>query len=63
MPKSEETKSIWTDPQREEPQPTSTEEQNCGVWANVDFGYGPVLIRCTEVNQHENHVCHVEIAE
>lgn len=34
---------------------------NCEVWGTVDFGHGPVEIRCTEVGEHEYHRCSVWI--
>lgn len=34
---------------------------NCDIWTVVDFGKGPVEIRCTEVGDHEDHVCVVRI--
>lgn len=34
---------------------------NCDIWTEVDFGAGPVLIRCTEVGEHVNHRCEVFI--
>ncbi len=30
---------------------------NCNVWATVDFGRGPVEIRCTETDMHTWHNC------
>lgn len=32
---------------------------SCGVWADVDFGHGPVEIRCTKIGEHEHHACNV----
>lgn len=34
-------------------------ELNCEVWADVDFGHGPVEIRCTKVGEHQHHICNV----
>lgn len=36
-------------------------EGNCTVEGAVDFGKGPVLVRCTEVGSHTKHICQVEI--
>lgn len=35
------------------------EETNCNVWMRVDFGHGPVEVRCTQVDEHEEHACSV----
>lgn len=34
---------------------------NCDIWAIVDFGNGPVEIRCTETGEHDQHRCEVVI--
>lgn len=34
---------------------------NCHIWTVVDFGNGPVEIRCTEVGEHDQHRCEVFI--
>ena len=34
---------------------------NCDIWADVDFGHGPVEIRCTRTGDHETHSCYVMI--
>lgn len=34
---------------------------NCHVWGEVDFGEGPVKVRCTRVGEHDGHVCWVAI--
>lgn len=34
---------------------------NCDIWADVDFGHGPVEVRCTQLGEHENHKCEVAI--
>lgn len=31
----------------------------CNTWATVDFGRGPVQVRCTEVEEHERCKCEV----
>lgn len=31
------------------------DEANCNVYYEVDFGQGPVRVRCTEVGQHKEH--------
>lgn len=36
---------------------------NCIVVATVDFGKGPVEVRCTQVDEHETHKCEVVILE
>ena len=39
---------------------------NCDVWGTVDFGEGPVRIRCTMTDvtaNHKDHVCVVVIKE
>lgn len=30
---------------------------NCDKWAEVDFGLGPVQVRCTRMDEHEEHGC------
>lgn len=34
---------------------------NCDIWMTVDFGRGPVDVRCTETGEHNTHRCLVEI--
>lgn len=34
-------------------------ELNCDQWAEVDFGNGPVDVRCTEEGDHDVHKCNV----
>ena len=34
---------------------------NCDFWADVDFGRGPVEIRCTIKGPHSRHMCVVEM--
>lgn len=34
---------------------------NCGIYSTVDFGKGPVRIRCTETGMHTKHKCYVTI--
>lgn len=34
---------------------------NCDIWSIVDFGNGPVEIRCTEVGEHSDHRCEIRI--
>lgn len=36
-------------------------DENCSVWGFVDFGQGPVEIRCTQTGEHENHKCEIEM--
>lgn len=38
-------------------------DQNCEVWGEVDFGAGPVAVRCTGVGEHDEHMCVVELSE
>lgn len=37
------------------------EDINCNVWGQVDFGLGPVSVRCTRVGMHVEHICSVVI--
>lgn len=39
------------------------QDDNCDMFAKVDFGHGPVEIRCTESGEHEEHWCEVRIFE
>lgn len=32
---------------------------NCDIWDTVDFGRGPVEVRCTKTGEHDNHKCEV----
>lgn len=32
-------------------------QPNCDSWAEVDFGLGPVLIRCTQPGEHTDCMC------
>jgi hypothetical protein len=41
--------------------PQSDESYNCDHWGEVDFGEGPVKVRCTNVGGHDKHVCFVMI--
>lgn len=34
---------------------------NCDIWGSVDFGRGPVDVRCTREGPHSRHVCSVII--
>ena len=34
-------------------------ETNCDVWLRVDFGHGPVEVRCTQTGEHTTHGCSV----
>lgn len=34
-------------------------DENCDYTKMVDFGKGPVEVRCTRTGAHENHVCQV----
>lgn len=33
------------------------EDLNCDTWGQVDFGDGPVEIRCTRMGEHDEHAC------
>jgi hypothetical protein len=33
---------------------------NCDQYAVVDFGHGPVEVRCTVIGEHTEHRCDVE---
>lgn len=35
--------------------PPTPEDNNCDYRASVDFGDGPVVVRCTEVGKHLDH--------
>lgn len=36
------------------------EEEDCNVWFHVDFGEGPVKVRCTSLAGHRgDHECRV----
>lgn len=35
---------------------------NCDYVGTVDFGDGPVQVRCTEVGPHDEHKCEVRLA-
>jgi hypothetical protein len=37
------------------------DDENCGIFAEVDFGHGPVEIGCTQTGKHEQHRCDVWI--
>lgn len=37
------------------------QELNCNIWADVDFGRGPVEVRCTRTDKHERHICTVTL--
>lgn len=36
-------------------------DANCDTFAEVDFGHGPVQIRCTQVGKHAQCRCEVMI--
>lgn len=36
-------------------------ELNCPVMGTVDFGLGPVEVRCTRTEEHVEHLCIVEL--
>lgn len=38
---------------------TDPEDLNCDEWAIVDFGHGPVDVRCTMTGEHDEHACQV----
>ncbi len=33
----------------------------CDIYATVNFGRGPVEVRCTQTGEHEEHRCNVYI--
>lgn len=35
------------------------EDENCDQWVEVDFGHGPVEVRCTRKGDHKNHETYV----
>lgn len=37
------------------------DDENCDIFAEVDFGHGPVEIGCTQTGKHEQHRCDVWI--
>lgn len=37
-------------------------EADCDIWGDVDFGHGPVEVRCTQQGPHANHRCEVFIS-
>lgn len=37
------------------------DDPNCDIFAEVDFGHGPVEIRCTQTGKHQQHRCEVMI--
>lgn len=39
------------------------DDPNCPLFAKVDFGHGPVEIRCTEIGKHDRHWCEVALTE
>jgi len=42
---------------------TGEDPLNCDKWGEVDFGLGPVLIRCTQSGEHDEHGCTVIFEE
>jgi hypothetical protein len=34
-------------------------DENCDIWADVDFGHGTVEVRCTKTGVHDDHKCEV----
>lgn len=36
-------------------------EDTCDIYADVDFGNGPVKVRCTKTGPHDMHMCEVFI--
>ncbi len=34
-------------------------DENCDIWADVDFGHGTVEVRCTKTGVHDGHKCEV----
>lgn len=36
-------------------------QYDCDVVGEIDFGEGPVRIRCTQIGSHETHICNVRI--
>jgi hypothetical protein len=41
------------------PSPQVPDNQACDIYADVDFGHGPVEIRCTVRGAHTVHICNV----
>jgi hypothetical protein len=33
------------------------DDANCDTWMRVNFGHGPVEVRCTLTGEHEQHLC------
>lgn len=46
-------------PPRSMPPPSDPLDINCDVTGTVDFGKGFVEVRCTETDEHEDHICEV----
>lgn len=38
------------------------EQLDCDIYADVDFGRGPVEVRCTMTGEHEVHACMIQFA-
>lgn len=38
-------------------------DDNCDVWVRIDFGHGPVELRCTQTGEHKNHGCSIMFQE
>jgi hypothetical protein len=49
--------------QKDLPIGDNREYPNCDAWAVVDFGHGPVEVRCTGIGEHEEHLCQVFFVE
>lgn len=39
------------------------DEGKCNIYAYVNFGRGPVEIRCTKIGEHQIHRCEVTISD
>ena len=43
--------------------PTGDQRRNCDTWAVVDFGHGPIEVRCTMAGEHDEHGCLIMFLE
>lgn len=43
--------------------PTNSTASDCDFYADVDFGRGPVEVRCTLRGEHIEHVCIVSLVK
>lgn len=35
--------------------------ENCDIFGDVDFGHGPVEVRCTRTGKHNDHKCEINL--